>query len=275
MKRGVLFRFTSVVIFVVMIISITACTQTPATTATQNATTKATEGTTTETTNPMVIPGVPTGLDLTGTEPITLTVFGGSYESADSPAMETDVYKDIQKRTGVTFDFGDPNVADKMAKLNTMLASGDLPDIIDADPGVMYDTVISSKQVISFDDNDLVQTYGTNILKFTDFVDFERNKTSDHELYCAPTACNGVNPKTMKIENSWNVRWDLYEKLGYPEMEDMYDYLDVLKQMLDLEPVNKDGLKNYALGIPGGALFLIILSISSGDSAMIRLLIMI
>jgi hypothetical protein len=53
----------------------------------------------------------------------------------------------------------------------------------------MYDTVINSKQVVCFDDNDLVQTYGTNILKFETFVETERAKSPEGKLYCATTAC--------------------------------------------------------------------------------------
>ncbi len=58
-----------------------------------------------------------------------------------------------------------------------------------------------------------------------------------------------MNPKTIITQNAWNVRWDLYEELGYPEIKNLYDYIDVLGQMVALEPTNKDGLKNYALGL--------------------------
>lgn len=44
-------------------------------------------------------------------------------------------------------------------------------------------------------------------------------------------------------------RWDLYAKLGYPEMKTIEDLLPVLQQMHDLEPVNADGEPTYAMSL--------------------------
>jgi len=44
-------------------------------------------------------------------------------------------------------------------------------------------------------------------------------------------------------------RWDLYAKLGYPEMNSLDDLLAVLKDMHDLEPVTEDGLPVYAMSL--------------------------
>lgn len=44
-------------------------------------------------------------------------------------------------------------------------------------------------------------------------------------------------------------RWDLYARLGYPEMKTIEDLLPVLQQMHDLEPVNADGEPTYAMSL--------------------------
>lgn len=44
-------------------------------------------------------------------------------------------------------------------------------------------------------------------------------------------------------------RWDLYAKLGYPEIETIEDLVPVLKAMHDLEPVNADGEPTYAMSL--------------------------
>lgn len=44
-------------------------------------------------------------------------------------------------------------------------------------------------------------------------------------------------------------RWDLYAKLGYPEIKDLDDLVKVLKDMHDLEPVNADGEPVYAMSL--------------------------
>jgi ABC-type glycerol-3-phosphate transport system substrate-binding protein len=47
------------------------------------------------------------------------------------------------------------------------------------------------------------------------------------------------------------MRWDLYEKLGKPQMADFYEMLDVIEDMLELEPETRRGLKTYGLGWMG------------------------
>ena len=44
-------------------------------------------------------------------------------------------------------------------------------------------------------------------------------------------------------------RWDLYAKLGYPEIDSFEKLADVLEQMHDLEPVNENGDPTYAMSI--------------------------
>ena len=44
-------------------------------------------------------------------------------------------------------------------------------------------------------------------------------------------------------------RWDLYAKLGYPEIKTIEDLVPVLQQMHDLEPVNADGEPTYAMSL--------------------------
>ncbi len=41
------------------------------------------------------------------------------------------------------------------------------------------------------------------------------------------------------------LRWDLYEELGYPEINEMEDYLDVLKSMQEMAPLSDSGLPTY------------------------------
>lgn len=44
-------------------------------------------------------------------------------------------------------------------------------------------------------------------------------------------------------------RWDLYAKLGYPEIKTIEDLVPVLKAIHDLEPVNADGEPTYAMSL--------------------------
>jgi putative aldouronate transport system substrate-binding protein len=90
--------------------------------------------------------------------PITFTIFdknhnGGTFDDA--------VAKEITKRTGVTLQYL-PNSGDPQEKLNLMLASGDLPDLVMIDRGSdPMNKYINAKAVIPL--NDLIDKYGTDI----------------------------------------------------------------------------------------------------------------
>ncbi len=50
------------------------------------------------------------------------------------------------------------------------------------------------------------------------------------------------------------LRWDLYKEAGYPKLENYdEDLLDVLEQMVALEPETADGQKTYGCGAWFGA----------------------
>lgn len=92
--------------------------------------------------------------------PLTLTIFDNNHnggEFTDPVALE------ITKRTGVTLQYL-PNSGDANEKLNLMLASNDLPDLVQisrgSDPMNKY---INAKAVIPL--NDLIDKYGPNIKK--------------------------------------------------------------------------------------------------------------
>ena len=41
------------------------------------------------------------------------------------------------------------------------------------------------------------------------------------------------------------MRWDLYEKIGMPEIESPEDLLHVLKRMQEVEPTSESGMPTY------------------------------
>lgn len=93
-------------------------------------------------------------------EPITFTIF---CKNNDSDKFDTDVAKEVTKRTGVTLQYF-PASGDPKEKLNLMLASNDLPDLVEIDRGSdAMNKYIASQAVIPLDD--LIAKYGPNIVK--------------------------------------------------------------------------------------------------------------
>lgn len=48
---------------------------------------------------------------------------------------------------------------------------------------------------------------------------------------------------------TWDVRWDLYKELGYPEVKDLDDYFDLLVAMKEISPVDESGNPTYAFSM--------------------------
>lgn len=92
-----------------------------------------------------------------GKEPITLTFFD---KNVGDPFTDP-VAKEITKRTGIKFEMQQPT-GNPEEKLNLMLASGDLPDVIMMDrESDLLKKFISSGAFISL--NDLIDKHGKNI----------------------------------------------------------------------------------------------------------------
>lgn len=92
--------------------------------------------------------------------PITLTFFDKNTGDAFG---KDDVAKEITKRTGVSLEMQQPT-GNALEKLNLLLASGDLPDIILMDrAGDLTNKYISTKSFIPL--NDLIDKYGPDVKK--------------------------------------------------------------------------------------------------------------
>lgn len=127
------------------------------------------------------------------------------------------------------------------------LASGDQKDIMMSNKA---SAVLTASAAVPLDD--YLEEYGQNILKYELRNELLRKYMSggDGKLYFH-TPNTGYEDATGAVEG-WNgflVRWDLYEKLGYPEMKSYDDYVEVLEDMVELYPTNENGEKTYALGI--------------------------
>ena len=48
---------------------------------------------------------------------------------------------------------------------------------------------------------------------------------------------------------SWDIRWDLYKQLGYPECKNLDDYIEILKDMQKACPKDEAGHKTYAVSM--------------------------
>jgi putative aldouronate transport system substrate-binding protein len=182
-------------------------------------------------------------------EPVTLRIFGPVFYGGpwQNGVADDAIAKIIQKDIGVTMDIEHVDDTNYETKLSAMIAGGDLPDVVGMKARNHLDTLIQNNQIIALDD--LVAANGYNITKYTpQKISFSKKFMSSgtDKLYILPS--NLSNSSLQGIHSPfWVLRWDLYKQLGYPEYKDMFEYLDVLKKMQDLEPKNVDGKKVYGV----------------------------
>ena len=170
-------------------------------------------------------------------------------------------------------EYSDNAIRDKMAedigvrfqliecdtdKFNLMLSSDDLPDIIRS-PLSYTEQLMLGEKVIPMDP--YLEEYAPDILaNLKDVMAFSREFWSNGtgNLYFLPHALDigEIGPDRV-YENGLSVRWDLWKAIGYPMPKNADDIIDIVKRMVEVQPVTEDGQKVYgfATNVDFGALF--------------------
>lgn len=131
-------------------------------------------------------------------------------------------------------------------KMQVMLASGDIPDVIRFSNWTQFTTALEAGYLLCLDDH--IDALPNTVQYAGDAIQYVRDYHSlDGKLYGVP---DYVGPNTFGTDAgvyAINVRWDIYAKAGYPEADTLEDMIDVFKAMKEVYPVNPDGLPTYAL----------------------------
>lgn len=197
--------------------------------------------------------GTGTGIAAAGTqETVTLKIMGNFDVNQVSNGIATDpVAKYIEEKLGIKMDItASGTVGDVSAKVSAMIAANDLPDIFYL-PDQTKQLVSAAQGGLLLAVDDYLPEYGKNFTseslnKF--MVEYFKTQCSpDGKLYGIAT-----NKGTMGLglypDVSNYIRWDVYKKVGTPEIKTWEDTLTVLKQMQDAEGTTADGKKVYGVG---------------------------
>ena len=160
--------------------------------------------------------------------------------------VETDFDIALKNATGVVID----RVNCTMEKLALVAASGDLPDIVHLfnSPDIAKNLMVSHALAPL---DDLLDQYGQNLrANIPVGLKWSKEVFGGGTTYIIPT-------RTWRAEldrpnrNGWYggyyTRWDIYQAIGAPEIQNEDDYLDVLLKMMDYQPFTEDGKSVYGL----------------------------
>jgi len=157
----------------------------------------------------------------------------------------------ITKKTGVSLNFIVP-AGNENEKLNTMLASGSLPDFITLDwNNENVKKMINGKLVLPL--NELAEQYDPYFFKVTDPAKIGWYTQPDGNVYGYPNASSSPADYEKYGENftsnqTFVVRKDMYEALGKPDMSTPEGFLNALQAAKEMFP-DVDGQPLIPIGL--------------------------
>lgn len=139
----------------------------------------------------------------------------------------------------------------------TRMTSGNLGDIVvwgaDNDK---YPLAVKNNLLFGWEDDNVLDEYGPYIKKnMPDALKKNKELTktitngASDKLYGfgANVALNSKDHESFFY--TWDTRWDLYKKMGYPKVKNMSDMADLLKKMQKMDPKDDAGGKTYAVSL--------------------------
>ena len=205
--------------------------------------------------------GDPTGGAAGNEETITLTVFS---ELANYSGEQVGwVAKMLKEKFNVVLNI----IPSTDGVYETRMESGFLGDIVVwGGDGENYTRALEAGMLYDWNADNLLQEYGPYI-----YENMQDALQKNANLTATATATLDENGKIVSLGEpivygfghdvaaatgdhasffyTWDIRWDLYKELGYPEMKNMDDMLQIFKDMKALCPTDDNGNETYAVSM--------------------------
>ena len=142
-------------------------------------------------------------------------------------------------------------------KTNAMLASGDLPDIMYVSKDNL-DVMIEEGMLLNLEEY-LADMPNASHERMAEALNYMREYRSagTGELYGLPLTVGDNTTKDAWSDsterNALKLRWDIYEEIGAPEINDFYDLIDVMEQMMEAHPTDENGNPFYGTVLNNGS----------------------
>ncbi|WP_309120510.1 extracellular solute-binding protein [Paenibacillus sp.] len=165
----------------------------------------------------------------------------------NSVQQDSVIAKELAEKLGVKIEYVE---ADEN-KFNVLLAGGELPDIVRADPNKFQKQLIEGNLIIPMDD--LLASHGKDITaNIGTVVEYGKKNWSNGtgKAYFLPPQ---VQPKpgqsVAPITIGATIRWDWYKEIGAPPMDTMDQMLDAVEQIVKNHPKTDEGKPVYGVSM--------------------------
>ena len=182
---------------------------------------------------------------------MNISVF--TIQQRQQPPADNKTYKWIEEKFGVTFSW-DILVGDKDQKIGVLIASGDLPDLVEVDSEKFQGAgcLIDLKP--------LVEKYAPNLKKhyssvwkemlYADSVKDDDGNIIEEHIYSLPNygVIDGTPSDTYYNQNGWWIQKAVLKEYGYPKIQTIDEYFDLLEKYAKKYPTI-DGAKTIPFSI--------------------------
>ena len=155
---------------------------------------------------------------------------GAATASVLSTYNDSPMYQKMEELTGIKMKFQHPPAGQGAEQFNLMIASRDLPDLLEYSWGKSYpggaEKAISDNMIVAL--NDLIAQYTPNLQKLLDESDTVRKQamTDNKTLFAFPA----IGVDSVKTTGGPMVRRDWLDQLGLPMPETIEDWDTMLTQ---------------------------------------------
>jgi len=161
-------------------------------------------------------------------EPLTIQMFAGLYN--EMPDMNNAYWSEWQKRLNVKLDVEWVPDGDLNTKMDLLLASGDLPEVLSS-PTATKPTLISAIKNGAF--WDLTPFLGD----FSKYPNLRDNMAKDAYKYLSVDGKIYAVPRSRsRVDQGMRIRKDWLDKLGIPEPTTLDEYAAALKKIVESDP---------------------------------------
>ncbi|MBR3764927.1 MAG: extracellular solute-binding protein [Clostridia bacterium] len=144
-------------------------------------------------------------------------------------------------------------IPDQDGTYETRMATGNLGDIVVwGSNGEDYKQAVEKGMLLNWDDivygkeTSYVETYAPYIFRnYGTALATNRTVSGDGNLYGFGFGVALQEGAHQSFMYSWDIRWDLYSQLGYPEIKNLDDLLEVLADMKEICPKDELGNETY------------------------------
>ncbi len=188
----------------------------------------------------------------------TLTACGGGKK--DEPIVLT-VYSQLANFSGEQLGWSAQILKEKWNVVmnivpesggvyETRMEAGNLGDIIlFGSDGGDYQRAVQAGMLYDWEADNLLHEYGPYIEEHMANALQKNKEMNGGTLYGF-----GHNVATSANDHeaffyTWDLRWDLYKELGYPQYNTLDEFVDVLAQMKDICPTDDNGNETYAVSL--------------------------